>query len=314
MQQAPQRISTLWFSSFLAAFNALVAGVACQPKESPMPSLNLLPGKRAVVSFLVLFALCFFQPVFAAPPGCPGETDLHLSGISFSGDSLCAARGELKVTASEAPTGARAVLVAGQISLGADFAVGSGGVLQATTMQIQLPIARAGDDQGVASQSMVTMDGSASEAPGGHIESYQWHQLSGSPILLQTPDQAIATFAAPAVSVNTALGFELEITDQYGFTAGDQIVITVAPSDRDSDGIPDDHDAFPDDPNEAYDFDGDGMGDNADTDRDGDGVVNDSDFYPDDPANKGLHQTLKSFTAFRYASIRYVLAAGEPTR
>ncbi|WP_419639064.1 hypothetical protein, partial [Thiolapillus sp.] len=36
--------------------------------------------------------------------------------------------------------------------------------------------------------------------------------------------------------------------------------------DRDGDGIPDEHDAFPDDPNDAYDFDQDGIGDNADPD------------------------------------------------
>lgn len=44
------------------------------------------------------------------------------------------------------------------------------------------------------------------------------------------------------------------------------------PPDRDDDGVPDDQDRFPDDPCEAFDLDGDGVGDGADPDRDGDGV------------------------------------------
>ncbi len=40
--------------------------------------------------------------------------------------------------------------------------------------------------------------------------------------------------------------------------------------DADGDGVPNNADAFPGDPNESVDFDGDGIGDNADTDDDGD--------------------------------------------
>ncbi|MCP4979317.1 MAG: hypothetical protein GY935_02355, partial [Gammaproteobacteria bacterium] len=45
--------------------------------------------------------------------------------------------------------------------------------------------------------------------------------------------------------------------------------------DRDGDGVDDSLDAFPDDPDEWADLDGDGIGDNTDTDRDGDGISND---------------------------------------
>jgi bifunctional DNA-binding transcriptional regulator/antitoxin component of YhaV-PrlF toxin-antitoxin module len=67
--------------------------------------------------------------------------------------------------------------------------------------------------------------------------------------------------------------------------------------DRDGDGVDNDQDAFPDDPTEWSDLDGDGDGDNADTDLDGDGiddssdpdrdgddVDNEQDAFPDDPA------------------------------
>ena len=43
--------------------------------------------------------------------------------------------------------------------------------------------------------------------------------------------------------------------------------------DTDGDGVADPYDAFPDDANETTDLDGDGIGDNTDDDIDGDGVL-----------------------------------------
>ncbi len=45
---------------------------------------------------------------------------------------------------------------------------------------------------------------------------------------------------------------------------GFQVILVDAPADSDSDGVPDDDDAFPNDPNETADSDNDGVGDNAD--------------------------------------------------
>ena len=68
-------------------------------------------------------------------------------------------------------------------------------------------------------------------------------------------------------------------------------IATPAP-DSDGDGVPDDEDAFPNDPNETVDSDGDGVGDNGDafpndpnesTDTDGDGVGDNADAFPNDP-------------------------------
>ncbi len=53
--------------------------------------------------------------------------------------------------------------------------------------------------------------------------------------------------------------------------------------DQDGDGVPDNEDAFPNDPNEWEDSDNDGVGNNSDPDIDGDGVDNESDIFPDDP-------------------------------
>lgn len=54
--------------------------------------------------------------------------------------------------------------------------------------------------------------------------------------------------------------------------------------DTDKDGVPDLFDAFPNDPKEWLDTDGDKIGDNSDPDIDGDGVLNEEDAFPLDKA------------------------------
>lgn len=68
-------------------------------------------------------------------------------------------------------------------------------------------------------------------------------------------------------------------------TAADGAAGAIDPNvnDQDGDGVVDAKDAFPDDPNEWHDTDGDGIGDNSDHDLDGDGTDNDVDAFPHDP-------------------------------
>jgi len=47
----------------------------------------------------------------------------------------------------------------------------------------------------------------------------------------------------------------------------------MSPPDTDHDGVPDEDDAFPNDPTESVDTDSDGIGNNADTDDDNDGLT-----------------------------------------
>ena len=56
--------------------------------------------------------------------------------------------------------------------------------------------------------------------------------------------------------------------------------------DLDDDGVPNESDAFPTDPTEDTDTDGDGIGNNADTDDDNDGVADANDAFPTDPNEK----------------------------
>ncbi|MEM7604504.1 MAG: hypothetical protein AAF411_04035 [Myxococcota bacterium] len=69
--------------------------------------------------------------------------------------------------------------------------------------------------------------------------------------------------------------------------------IDAAPvTDRDEDGVDDVDDAFPDDPSEWLDSDGDGVGNAAQLDEDGDGVPDTADALPFDPARSSLPSTL----------------------
>lgn len=98
--------------------------------------------------------------------------------------------------------------------------------------------------------------------PGGHCWYTQWWD-GHLGIWTNTKDLAFATWVLPDVV------------------------------DSDGDGVDDDEDAFPNDPNEWADSDGDGVGDNADicpgfndfTDSDGDGVPDGCDVCPFDPEN-----------------------------
>lgn len=59
-----------------------------------------------------------------------------------------------------------------------------------------------------------------------------------------------------------------------------RILIDPQSQDSDNDGVVDANDAFPNDPNESSDFDGDGVGDNEDSDDDNDGILDDEDSNP----------------------------------
>ncbi len=87
------------------------------------------------------------------------------------------------------------------------------------------PTAVAGPDQTVGEGVSVTLDGSGS-TDDTLITDYQWTQTDGTAVTLTNADQAISNFTSPAGT--GTLTFELEVTDEEGGTATDQIEITVS--------------------------------------------------------------------------------------
>ncbi len=178
------------------------------------------------------------------------------------------------------------------------------------------PTANAGADQTVEENVTVTLNGSGSSDTDDGIAAYQWRQISGTSVSLLNPTAISTTFISPDVNEDgETLIFELTAEDNGKLTATDTCEVHVSEKeikDTDKDGIPDDQDIFPDDPNEWLDADKDGMGNNADPDDDDDdmpdiweaeyGLNPFEDNAADDPDNDGI------------SNINEYLAGSDPTK
>ena len=89
------------------------------------------------------------------------------------------------------------------------------------------PIASAGIDQTVTSEDTVTLDATASDPVSGTIASYQWTQINGPAVSLSDSTLAQPSFVAPTVTSDTLLEFSVEVTNSFGLSATDTVVITV---------------------------------------------------------------------------------------
>ena len=80
-------------------------------------------------------------------------------------------------------------------------------------------------DQNVNEKTLVTLDGSGSDAPDGTYLYFFWTQLSGTTVNISDPTAKKPTFMAPAVgSIGERLEFELTVTDADGFEHSDSCV------------------------------------------------------------------------------------------
>lgn len=96
-----------------------------------------------------------------------------------------------------------------------------------TTPVNRAPKANAGADVAVVGPATVTLDATGSTDSDGTIVSYQWTQVSGSPVLLNAADTATASFEAVEVTQTETLSFEVTVTDNEGAAASDTVVVTV---------------------------------------------------------------------------------------
>jgi hypothetical protein len=94
--------------------------------------------------------------------------------------------------------------------------------------QNEPPVADAGPDQTVAEGAMVTLDGSSSYDSDDGISSYEWIQISGTPVTLSNPSSTVPTFVAHnAGDGGTSLVFQLTVTDNGSLQSADTCTVTV---------------------------------------------------------------------------------------
>ncbi|MEW6250833.1 MAG: PKD domain-containing protein, partial [Planctomycetota bacterium] len=90
-----------------------------------------------------------------------------------------------------------------------------------------IPVASAGDDQSIAEQELVTLDGSDSSIPCG-TPTYEWTQVAGTSVTLNSSNPARPTFTAPVVPIGgETLTFQLVVSDGMASSEADTVNITI---------------------------------------------------------------------------------------
>ncbi len=90
------------------------------------------------------------------------------------------------------------------------------------------PVSVAGEDRTVSQGEGVTLDGSGSNDPDGSISAFMWVQTEGTPVNLIQSNTAMPYFDAPEGSTTPQkLTFRLQVTDNSGLIAADDISVTV---------------------------------------------------------------------------------------
>ncbi|RXJ72823.1 hypothetical protein CS022_13270 [Veronia nyctiphanis] len=98
----------------------------------------------------------------------------------------------------------------------------------------QQPNADAGDNQDVASDTLVKLDGTNSADPDGILVRYYWRQVRGPWVKLSGRHSPSASFTAPDVSEETRLVFRLTVKDNMWARDVDFVSVNISPADATS--------------------------------------------------------------------------------
>jgi len=112
-----------------------------------------------------------------------------------------------------------------------DIGYGTPPIVDMGPYEVPWPIADAGNDQTEKSGVLVTLDGSNSSDPGGHLPlTYGWAQTGGTPVDLSNYFISQPTFTAPDISEQTILTFTLVVTNSIGqVSPPDGVMVTIVP-------------------------------------------------------------------------------------
>ena len=89
------------------------------------------------------------------------------------------------------------------------------------------PVANAGIDQRVTENSIILLDGTASTDPENRTLSYRWTQTDNSGLSITLSDVATPRFVAPQVDSDTALDFELTVSNGISNSPPDTVSVIV---------------------------------------------------------------------------------------
>ncbi|MBL8879374.1 MAG: peptidylprolyl isomerase [Phycisphaerales bacterium] len=153
--------------------------------------------------------------------------DANGASASFAAPSLQTTQTlRFRVTAHNAAGDVGSAEVKTVVTADPNFGVDTGSGNGGSGSQGSSLIARAGADKSAEEESTVTLDGSGSI--GGGL-TFQWRQLSGTDVTINSAAAARATFTAPAFETGgqNTLEFELVVRDSSARTARDRVLITI---------------------------------------------------------------------------------------